>query len=545
MEIVFGLIGGLGLFLYGMTIMSTGLQKIAGNKLKSIISMLTSNRFMAVIVGAVTTMIVQSSSATTVMIVGFVNAGMMTLAQATGVIMGANIGTTVTTQIITFKIGPYASAIVGISVVIWIFSKNRRIRQTAEAFIGFGVLFLGMGFMADAMEPLSRHEGLRNILVSFGDHQVLGILAGLVATAVLQSSSASAGILLALASQGLVPIASGLPILFGINIGTTITTVFSGIGANRAAKKAAAVHVIFNLVGTIIFVVLLQKPLYSIITAINPGVSAKAVSRQIANAHTIFNFTNTIIMLPFVGTLVKITDRLIPGEEKVAEGIRYIDDRMLGTPPIALANAMEETIHMGNMAKLSLESALGGIFDKDQDKIDETLRLEKIINEMEREISIYLIKLSNTSISAENRETVDGLFNTINDIERVGDHAENLAELAQELIDNQLVLSVEALEELGRMTELVLDSYTNSLTALETIDGELAMKVVEAEERTNYFERTLRENHIGRLSAGKCIPSSGVVFVDIISNLERVADHSSNIAWAAMDKIRAVKNLKK
>ncbi len=541
MKVVFGLIGGLGLFLYGMTLMSTGLQKIAGNKLKSIISMLTSNRLMAIIVGAVTTMIVQSSSATTVMVVGFVNAGMMNLIQATGVIMGANVGTTITTQIITFKIDQYALAIVGISVGVWLFSNNRRIKQIAEAFIGFGVLFLGMMFMGDALKPLGEYENFRNILISFGEHQFLGILAGFAITAVLQSSSASSGVLLALASQGLIPISSGLPILFGINIGTTITAVFSSIGANRTAKRAAAIHVIFNLLGTIIFVALLQKPLYWIITTIDPGTTVRAVSRQIANAHTIFNITNTVIMIPFFDTLVYLTDRLIPGDEEIVEGIKYIDDRILGTPPIALANAMRETLHMGNMARTSLENALDGIFGKDQNKIDETLRIEKIINEMEREISVYLVKLSNTNISAGNRETVDGLFNTINDIERVGDHAENLAELAQELIDNQLIFSDEAINELRQMSELVLESYIDSLSALQSIDGELAMKVVEIEGRTDYLEKTLRENHIGRLSARQCIPSSGIIFLDIISNLERIADHSSNIAWAVVDKIKAVK----
>ncbi|HZX21280.1 MAG TPA: Na/Pi cotransporter family protein [Clostridia bacterium] len=541
MEIVFGLIGGLGLFLYGMTIMSTGLQKVAGNKLKSIISMLTSNPFMAVIIGAVTTMIVQSSSATTVMIVGFVNAGIMTLAQAIGVIMGANIGTTVTAQIITFKIDLYAPIIVGLSVGVWLFSGNRRIKQIAEVFIGFGVLFLGMKFMGDALKPLGRYEGFRNILISLGEHRLLGVLAGLVITAVLQSSSASVGILLVLASQGLIPISSGLPILFGINIGTTVTTVFSGIGASRAAKRAAAVHVMFNIFGTIIFVVLLQKPLYWIITMMDPGVTAHAVSRQIANAHAIFNITNTIIMMPFSETFVYLTDKFVSGEEKEIEGIKYIDDRMLGTPPIALVNAMNETLHMGNMAKISLESSIEAIFDRDQSKIDETLRMEQIINGMEKEISIYLVKLSNTNISIENRETVDGLFNTINDIERVGDHAENLVELAQVLIDNQLAFSDPAIDELKCMSELVLRSYADALIALQSIDGELAMKVLEMERRTDYLERTLRENHIGRLSAGQCIPGSGIVFVDIISNLERIADHSSNIALAVMDKIKAVK----
>jgi len=541
MDIFIGVIGGLGLFLYGMTIMSTGLQKAAGDKLKSIISMLTSNRFMAVTVGAIITMIVQSSSATTVMVVGFVNAGMMNLAQAVGVIMGSNIGTTITAQIITFKIDEYAPIIIGISVAVWLFTSNRKIKQIAEAFIGFGILFLGMKFMGDALKPLRELESFRNLLISFGEHPVLGILAGFAITVAVQSSTASTGILLALSSQGLVPISSGLPILFGINIGTTITALLSSIGANITAKKAAAVHVMFNLFGTLIFIILLQKPLYLAVTMINPGTTAFAVSRQIANAHTIFNIANTIIMLPFVGLLVKLANKLIPGEEEQNEGIKYIDDRILETPPIALASAMKETLHMGNVAKESLENSLEAFFNKSQKKIDETFRIEKIINEMERELSTYLIKLSNTDISSSNRETVDGLFNTINDIERVGDHADNLAELAQFTIDNHLDFSEKAIDELRQMSGLVLQAYMDSLTALKSLDGSLAMKVVKAEGRIDYLEKTLRASHIARLSGQKCHPSSGIIFLDIISNLERIADHASNIAMAVLDKIKVVK----
>lgn len=537
----FGFVGGLGLFLYGMTIMSTGLQKAAGNKLKSIISMLTSNRFMAVTIGAIITMIVQSSSATTVMVVGFVNAGMMNLAQAVGVIMGSNIGTTVTAQIITFKIDEYAFLVVGLAVGVWLFTSNRKVKQLAEAFIGFGILFLGMKFMGDSLKPLRELESFRNLLLSFGEHQFLGILAGFAITVAVQSSSASTGILLALAQQGLIPIASGLPILFGINIGTTITAVLSSIGANRTAKKAAAIHVMFNLVGTIVFIIFLQKPLYWAVTMIDPGVDAYSVSRQVANAHTIFNIVNTIVMLPFAGLLVKAANRFIPGEEETSEGIKYIDDRILETPPIALASAMKETLHMGNIARESLETSLEAFFDKSQKKIDETFRIEKIVNEMERELSTYLIKLSNTDISLENRETVDGLFNTINDIERVGDHADNIAELTQYVIDNNLEFSDKAIDELRQMSGLVIQAYMDSLTALKSLDGGLAMKVIKTEGRIDYLEKTLRANHIGRLSAQQCIPSSGIIFLDIISNLERIADHASNIAMAVMDKIKVKK----
>ncbi|WP_026478040.1 Na/Pi cotransporter family protein [Alkaliphilus transvaalensis] len=534
MEIIFGLLGGLGLFLYGMNVMSTGLQKAAGDKLKSIISMLTSNRFMGVLVGAGVTAIVQSSSATTVMVVGFVNAGMMKLTQAVGVIMGANIGTTITAQIISFKIEKYAPIIVGIAVAVWLFTENRKLKQLAEAFIGFGILFIGMQFMGDALRPLRSSQAFRDLLVSFGDHQALGVLAGFAITVAVQSSTASTGILLALATEGLIPINSGLPILFGINIGTTVTAMLSSIGANRTAKRAAAFHLTFNLVGTLIFILLFRDPLYRAINVISPD----SIPRQIANAHTIFNITNTLILLPFSGLIVKFVKKIIPGEEEAAQGVKYIDDRILETPSIALASAVKETLHMGNVAKDSLENAVAGFFEDNQKSIDESFRIEKVVNELERELASYLVKLSNTNISARNRETVDGLFNTINDIERVGDHAENIAELAQYKLDNQLNFSDTAMEELKEMNELVIKGYTNALSAMRNLDGSLAMKVIEIEGKVDLMEKSLRANHISRLNKQECHTSSGVIFLDIISNLERISDHSSNIAMAVLDEIK-------
>lgn len=535
MEIAFGLIGGLGLFLYGMNVMSTGLQKAAGDKLKSIISMLTSNRLMGVGVGAIVTAIVQSSSATTVMVVGFVNAGMMQLKQAVGVIMGANIGTTITAQIITFKIEKYAPIIVGIAVGVWLFTENRKVKQFAEAFIGFGILFIGMKYMGDALKPLRTYQPFRDLLVSFGEHQFLGILAGFAITVAVQSSSASTGILLALAIEGLIPISSGLPILFGINIGTTVTAMLSSIGANKTAKRAAAIHFIFNLVGTLIFIFVLQGPIYRIITYLNPG----DIPRQIANAHTIFNISNTLIQLPFAGILVYLSKKIIPGEEDLSQGIKYIDDRILETPSIALGSAIKETLHMGNVAKDSLENAISGFFEHSQKRIDETFRIEKLVNELERELAAYLVKLSNTNISSRNRELVDGLFNTINDIERVGDHAENIAELAQYKIDNNLHFSETAISELKEMEEYVMKAYTYALTAMRNLDSSLAMKVIELEGKVDLMEKTLRANHIHRLNNQLCTPGSGVIFLDIISNMERITDHSSNIAMAVLDEVKA------
>lgn len=534
MDIAFGIIGGLGLFLYGMSVMSKSLQKVAGDKLKTFIGMLTNNRLMGVVVGTLVTAIVQSSSATTVMIVGFVNAGIMQLNQAVGVIMGANIGTTVTALIISFKIHKYAPVIVGIAVAVWLFTENRRTKQIAEACIGFGILFVGMMFMGDALRPLRTHQPFIDLLVSFGEHQILGILAGFAITVAVQSSTASTGILLALAIEGLVPISSGLPILFGINIGTTITAMLSSIGANIAAKRAAAVHFMFNIAGALLFIFILQYPLYWIINIINPG----NVTGQIATAHIIFNITNTLILLPFAGVFVYLSKKIVPGEEEEIKGIKYIDDRILETPSIALVTTIREVLHMGNVAKQTLDTAFEGFFDNNQKKIDESLRLEQSVNELDRELSTYLVKLSNTSLSKRDRERVDGLFHTINDLERIGDHAENIAELAQYKIDNKLSFSETAIDELNNMKDIVISGYLDSLTAMKNLDVNLAMKVIETEGRVDNIERTLRTNHIARLNKQLCNTSSGILFLDFISNLERISDHASNIAEAVIEEMK-------
>ncbi len=534
MEIFFGVLGGLGLFLYGMHVMSSSLQRAAGDKLKDIIGLLTTNRILGVAVGAVVTAIVQSSSATTVMVVGFVNAGMMNLSQAVGVIMGANIGTTVTAQVISFRIDRYAPMIIGIAVLIWLVTKNRRIKQIAEAFIGFGILFVGMSFMGDAVRPLRELQAFQDLIISFSDNPLLGVLAGFFITVALQSSTASTSIVLALSLQGLVPLNAALPVLFGINIGTTVTAIISSIGANRTARRAAAAHFVFNVVGTLVFLIFLRAPLYWVVEQLSPD----SVTRQIANAHTIFNVVSTLMLLPFAGLIVKTAKKIVPGEEDVQEGIKYIDIRLLETPSIALNSAMRETLHMGNTAKKTLHTALQGFFNKNEKAIMEGFRIEKIVNEIERELSSYLVKLSNTDISKKNREILTGLFNTINDIERVGDHADNIAELALYKLENNLFFSEEANDELDTMSTLTIDAYEKSLTAMTNLDQSLALEVLEIENRVDEMEKKLRYNHIDRLNKNLCNTGSGVVFLDIISNLERISDHASNIAYSVLDQIK-------
>lgn len=538
MEIAFGIIGGLGLFLYGMTIMADGLEKTAGDKMKRIIEILTNNRIIAVIVGAFVTVIVQSSSATTVMIVGFVNAGIMNLIQATGVIMGANIGTTITAQLVSFNLNEFAPVVVGIGVGVWLFTSNKKTKSTAEILIGFGILFIGMEFMKDAVKPLREYSGFSDLLKSFGQGTVmdslLAILAGFGITVIVQSSSASTGILIALASQGMLPIEAALPIVFGTNIGTCTTAMISSIGANRTAKRAAFIHFTFNVVGTAIFMLLFRNITIDIVKNLSPDSAA----RQLANAHTIFNITNTVLLLPFASLLVYLANKVIPiraHEKEDALGLKYLDERILETPSIAMGQTIKEVLHMGELTQESYEKSMEAFLKPSEKLAHEVFKIEKSINTLEREIASYLVKLSNTSISAKQHIIVDGLFNTINDIERVGDHADNIAELALYRVDNKLEFSKTASGELETMHQRVLKSYGQALHALRTGDVSIAKRVVEREGEIDHMEKSLRASHIGRLSKQLCVPASGVIFLDIISNLERIGDHATKIAFAVID----------
>jgi phosphate:Na+ symporter len=530
LDIAIGIMGGLGLFLYGMNLMGDGLQKSAGSKLKRIIELLTSNVIMGVLVGMVVTMVIQSSSATTVMVVGFVNAGIMSLPQAIGVIMGANIGTTITAQLVSLDVDFLAPVALGIGIVIYMFSNKPKHKHIAEILIGFGILFTGMDFMKDAVKPLAGYQGFTDMLLSFGHHPILGVLMGFAITAIVQSSSASMGMLIALASQGLIPVTAALPILYGENIGTCVTSLISSIGASRNARRAAIMHLTFNVLGSIIFMFILSKPIVAIVTAIDPTDAA----RQIANAHTLFNIINVIILLPFNKLIVKTALKLVPetkGEQDDdAKVVKYIDDRMIETPSIALANIVKETLRMGEKSKESLNAAMDGIIDKSKEKIELSFRREKLINELQKLILNYLLKLSKASLNEDSRETVDALFNTVNDIERIGDHAENIAELAQDIADSDMSFSDVGIGELKDMYNKVISTYTYALEAMRTSNVELACKVIKMEEQVDMMEKSCRANHMNRLNSSSCSIESGVIYLDIISNLERVSDHAVNIA---------------
>ena len=529
MEIIINLMGGLGLFLFGMNLMGDGLQKSAGSKLKKIIELLTSNTIMGVLVGMVVTMVIQSSSATTVMVVGFVNAGIMTLGQAIGVIMGANIGTTITAQLVSLDVDFLAPVALGIGIVIYMFSKKPKNRHIAEILIGFGILFTGMDFMKDAVKPLAGYQGFTDMLVSFGHKPILGVLMGFAITAIVQSSSASMGMLIALASQGLIPITAALPILYGENIGTCVTSLISSIGASRNARRAAIMHLTFNVIGSLIFMFLLSGPIVKLVTYLDPNDAA----RQIANAHTLFNVLNVLILLPFAKLIVKLAMKLVPehdSEEDDEKAVKYIDDRMIETPSIALSNTVKEILRMGEKAKESLNLSMEALLERSKDKAELSFKREKLINELQKSILNYLLKLSKASLNDDSREAVDGLFNTVNDIERIGDHAENIAELAQSSIESQQVFSDEGKAELINMYNKVISAYTYALEAMRTSNVDLACKVIKMEEQVDIMEKSCRANHMNRLNSNSCSIDNSIIYLDVVSNLERVSDHAVNIA---------------
>ena len=526
MEIAIGVIGGLSLFIFGMNYMGIALQKTAGSKLKQILAALTSKRIMGVFVGALVTVIVQSSSATTVMTVGFVNAGLMNLNQAIGVIMGANIGTTVTAQLVAFKLTDIAPLIIGIGMVLYLVSKKKKKKDLAEIFIGFGILFLGMALMKEAIEPLQNSQIFVDIISNF-KNPFIGILAGFGITALLQSSSATTGLLLAVAGSGLITVEMAFPIVFGQNIGTCVTAMISSIGANKTARRAAVMHLLFNLVGTVIFLIFLRKPVETLVFMITPS----GIERQIANAHTLFNIINVVIMYPFANLIVKASKKIIKGEDIPKLGqLKYIDNRLIATPSIALTQASKEVLSMGKLVEKQFVTAEDALINNDEALAMEVFEMEKRINDLNRSILEFLVKVNKASLTNSEKDVVSTIMNVINDIERVGDHADNIGELAIYNVENDVSFSVKAKNELKEMFDLAHDMYKTSLLSFKTADYEIALDVLKKENILNKMEKEHRKNHIGRLNQNICLPQSGIIFLDCISNLERVGDHSTNIA---------------
>ncbi|AEE91713.1 Na/Pi-cotransporter II-related protein [Tepidanaerobacter acetatoxydans Re1] len=521
----FTLLGGLGLFIYGMRLMGDGLEMAAGERLKGLLELLTRNRLLGVLVGTLVTAIIQSSSATTVMVVGLVNAGIMDFSQAIGIIMGANIGTTMTAQLIAFKLTNLALPAIGIGTGIFLFGRNKSQKYLGQVILGFGLLFFGMQTMEIALKPLAQIPEFTKFIASFSKNPFLGVLAGFLTTGIVQSSSATIGILQALAGQGIVNISSALPILFGDNIGTCVTALLSSIGTNITARRTALFHLIFNIVGTIIFMLLL--PLVQTAVAL----TSPDPVRQIANAHTIFNVANTIIQLPFAFLIMKLVIHLVPGEPEIIErGLKYIDDRLLETPSIALAQVKKEIARMGNLALETLRDSINTFLYYDEQKNKIAKEKETVINDLAREITRYLALLSRTSLPDDEHVSITDLVSTVNDMERVGDHAMNILELAEFRNEHRLPFSNEAIQELVEMSSKVTETFDLAVYTFLHWDKPSAQKIVKNEEEIDNMENKLRLNHIKRLSGGLCDPSSGVIFLDLLTNLERVGDHSFNIA---------------
>ena len=520
------LLGGLGLFIYGMKLMGDGLENAAGEGLKKILEKVTKNPIIAVTVGAVVTMVIQSSSATTVMVVGFVNAGLMNLAQAAGIIMGANIGTTITAQLVAFKLDEIAPVFVFVGAMMVMFVKGKKRREIGNIILGFGILFVGMGTMSAAMKPLTTLPMFQDILTTVGQHWYLGVIAGALITAVLQSSSATTGILVALATAGALNIDQALPIIMGCNIGTCITAMLATVGTNKTAHRAAMLHLIFNVVGTIIFLPIIIPGFLGDFVSYFTG----DVKRQIANAHTIFNVVNTLIMVPLIPVLCKIVEKIIPGEDDEKVGPKYIDDRLLETPVIAAGQVVKETIRMANKAKLSLELAMDAFMKNDENLAEKVYQNEEVINNLEECITTYLVKLSKCELSDKEKNIVASTFHVVTDIERIGDHAENLADLTVQKINKKLQYSEDAINEITNMYQTTLKALDVSIDSYADRDVVKANEITNIEAEIDKQHKRYRDLHIKRLHEGICNAYAGAVFLDLLSNLERIGDHSTNIA---------------
>ncbi|KGR92379.1 sodium-dependent phosphate transporter [Ureibacillus massiliensis 4400831 = CIP 108448 = CCUG 49529] len=533
---LFQFLGGLGLFLFAIKFMGDGLQKAAGDRLREILDRFTTNPLMGVLVGILVTVLIQSSSGTTVITVGLVSAGFMKLRQAIGVIMGANIGTTITAFIIGFDVGTYAYPIMALGAVLLFFFKKSSIQNIGQVLFGFAGLFIGLEMMGDGMKPLRDWETFIDITVSFSDYPILGVVAGTLFTVVVQSSSATVGILQGLYDEGLIPLSGALPVLFGDNIGTTITAVLAALGASIVARRAAAAHVLFNIIGTVIFMLIL--PLFTHYVEWISGVLNLDQKMQIAFAHGTFNVVNTIIQLPFVGAIAYIVTKIVPGEDTTIEyGAKHLDRTLIEqSPSIALGQAKQEVVRMGEFAVRGLQESMDYLFTMDSKHVGITEQLEEAINNLDRVTTEYLVVLSKESLSGADSKLHHSLFDNIRDIERIGDHVENLVELTQYKETHRVKFSDEAELELKEMFNLVLDTVSLAIMALEKQSKDFANGVIQNEDRIDELERVLRKRHILRLNNGECSGSAGIVFADIISNLERIGDHAVNIADSILEE---------
>ena len=535
----FNIAGGVALFLYGIRLMSEALQFIAGDKMRQLIGTLTKTPLRGIFVGILVTVLIQSSTGTTVMTVSFVNTGLLNLTQAIGIIMGANIGTTVTAQIIAFKIEAFALPLIAIGVVLSMCSKTKRLSYFANGVVGLGLLFTGMKTISATTHIIAQYK---DVLLMLGTNPITGVIAGMILTILIQSSAATIGLTMALASQGLITLDAAIPIILGDNLGTTLTAVVVSLNATRPAKQAAMAHVLFNLIGSIIF--LLAVPVYKQIILW----SSPDISRQIANAHTIFNVLNTIIFFPFVKLLAKLITALIPlRPEDKPEDIMYLDPTLINISSASAVTAVkDELLHMGEIIEKMFKLIREAFFDFDATKLDDRRKkfdsYEESVNKLTRAISSYASEIWQRGVSDEVSTVLGCYVNASLDLERIGDRAENLIERC-DYMDNYL--SEEAINEFRDMYDTTTLAITTSLDSIGEESASKAWKVIyEYEKRIDEQEREYRKNHIERLNRGECDPEKGVNFITLLSNLERIGDHSNNVAGYTLEILSLDKSKK-
>jgi phosphate:Na+ symporter len=544
-DMIFGTVGGLGLFLFGMGLMSDGLKKVAGQKLKSLLEALTKHRVIAVIIGALTTCLIQSSSATTVMTVGFVNAGLLTLKQALCVVLGANVGTTITAGLVSvlavFKITNYALPVVGVGFLINVLGKTQRARSIGQVMIGFGILFLGIHFMKEAFDPLKDSQGVQEALIWLGRNPLLAVLAGTVITMLLQSSSASIAIIQMLAFQGAfgtdwpLVLQVAIPFILGDNIGTTITAQLAALRSSRNAKRTAMGHTFFNVIGVAYMLPLVWSGWFShAVEWLSPGeLGQNTIMSNIFFAHFMFNTFNTIVFLPFIQGLAVVVVKILPVTEiELAQKPVVLEKHLLNTPVIALEQTKREIVRMAQTAKKAVMRSIDGIVDNNRKELGSVRDIEDFIDILQLEITSYLTALSRRNLSDEVSTELPVLLHTVNDLERVGDHAVNIVEIGERKIGQKLSFSDSALDEANELRKEIEQMCDNIIAALKDNDKEEAKLALVHEDNLNRMQIEFRRSHVERMSGGVCSAQAGLIFIDLVDNIEKIGDHLTNIAQA-------------
>ncbi|RSI80111.1 Na+/Pi-cotransporter [Streptococcus mitis] len=529
-EILFHFLGGLGLFLYSIKTMGDGLQQAAGDRLRFYIDKYTSNPFLGVLVGIVVTALIQSSTGVTVITVGLVSASLLTLRQAIGIIMGANIGTTVTSFIIGFKLGEYALPLIFLGTMFLFFTKNRTANNIGRILFGVGGIFYALNLISAGMSPLKDLPQFKEYMVTLGQNPILGVVAGAVITVLIQASSATIGILQGLYAGNFLDLKGSLPVLFGDNIGTTLTVIIAAAGANVSAKRVAATHVTFNVLGTILCLILLGP--FTAMIEYFQALLHLSPEMTIAFSHGAFNVSNTIVQFPFIGALAYFVTKLIPGEDEVVKyEPLYLDEQLIQqSPSIALGNAKKELLHLGNYAAKAFDLSYNYIIGLDEKVAEKGHKTEEAINTIDEKLTRYLIRLSSESLSQKESEVLTNILDSSRDLERIGDHAEGLLNLTDYLQRKDVHFSEAALEELADIYQKTTAFIKDALDSVENNDIEKAQSLIERHKEINNMERVLRKTHIKRLNKGECSTQAGVNFIDIISHYTRVSDHAMNLA---------------